>query len=208
MLNKQETSAGDILPLVSLLGFTALRIDLRRKRQHYTRVDNFVNKYIKMTLQWGTLAVMAYRFEQQLLAIRPTLLGQLLHPIGALMAALLRIFTDIYINPRAVIQEGLIIHNFAGIDLDPKSAGQNLTVNQNVCIGEDFSASGRPVIGNNVFVGAGAKILGAVTIGNDVVIAANALVTKSIPDCCSVVGVPAQIVSRGVTSDYMSFNTD
>jgi serine O-acetyltransferase len=209
MLNEQETSASDNnLPEVTLLGFNALRIDLRRKRQHYTRINNFVNKYIKMTLQWGSLAVMGYRCEQQILAIRPTFLALLLRPFGALLSALLRIFTDVYINPKAVIQEGLIIHNFAGIDLDPKFAGQNLTVNQNVCIGQDYSASGRPVIGDNVFVGAGAKILGAVTIGNNVVIAANSLVTKSIPDCCSVVGVPAQIVSRGVTSDYLSFNTD
>jgi serine O-acetyltransferase len=208
MLNEQDTPAIENLPTVWLLGLAALRIDLRRKRQHYTRIDNFVNKYIKMTLQWGSLAVMVFRFEQQILAIRPTFLGHLLRPFSSLLAALLRVFTDVYINPRAVIREGLIIHNFAGIELDPKFAGQNLTVNQNVCIGQDFTANGRPVIGNNVFVGVGAKILGAITIGNDVVIAANALVTKSIPDCCSVVGVPAQIVSRGITSDYLTFNTD
>lgn len=189
-------------------GFAALRVDLRRKRRHYTRIDNFVNKYIKMTLQWGSLAVMAFRLRQQCRSVRPGIIAALLSGIAWALDGLLRVFTDCRIAADASIGRGLVLHNFAGIDIDPARAGSNLTVNQNVCIGRDHSGDGKPSLGDNVFVGAGAKILGAVTIGDNVVIAANALVISSIPDNCSVVGNPAKIVSRGVTSDYLSFDAE
>lgn len=201
MLNSQEFSSAN-----SQAGFEALRIDLRRKRQHYTRVDNFINKYIKMTLQWGSLAVMAFRLQQQVLLVESSFVRGVLTLLVAIPCGFLRMFTDVLINPSAQIGQGLVLHNFAGIEIDPLSAGKNLTVNQNAVIGSDYEKSGKPVIGNNVFVGAGAKILGPITIGDNVVIAANALVVSSIPDCCSVVGCPAQIVSRGVTSDYLNFD--
>ncbi|MBR9792366.1 MAG: serine acetyltransferase [Gammaproteobacteria bacterium] len=192
----------------SLSGFDALRIDLRRKRRHYTRIDNFVNKYIKMTLQWGSLAVMVYRCEQQISKLDIPVLSFLLLALFRLLSAPVKLATDCRINPQAEIDKGLVLHNFAGIELDPRRVGTNLTVNQNVCIGADYYKRGKPVLGNNVFVGAGAKILGDIEIGNNVVIAANSVVISSIPDNCSVVGIPAKIVSRGVTSDYLSFDVE
>ena len=192
----------------SLSGFDALRIDLRRKRRHYTRIDNFVNKYIKMTLQWGSLAVMVYRSEQQISKLDIPVLSFLLLALFRLLCAPVKLATDCRISPQADIDRGLVLHNFAGIELDPRRAGTNLTVNQNVCIGADYYKRGKPVLGNNVFVGAGAKSLGEIEIGNNVVIAANSVVLSSIPDNCSVVGIPAKIVSRGVTSDYLSFDVE
>lgn len=44
------------------------------------------------------------------------------------------------------------------------------------------------MIGDNVFIGAGAKIIGDVLVGNNVTIGANAVITKNIPDNCTVVG--------------------
>lgn len=190
----------------NLYGIDALKVDLRRKRRHYTRVDNFVNKYIKMTLQWGSLAVMAFRLEQQVANLRVPVLKEVLVVLVKMLGGTLRVFTDCKINYAAAINKGLVLHNFAGIEINPKCAGENLTVNQNVCIGPDYISPGKPILGDNVFVGAGAKILGDIKIGNNVVIAANSMVTSSIPDNCSVVGNPAKIVSRGVTSDYLSFD--
>ena len=77
------------------------------------------------------------------------------------------------------------------------------TVNQGVSIGADWLCQGRPIIGNNVFIGAGAKVLGRIQIGDNVVIAANALVIQAVPDNCTVVGVPARIISRQATSIYL-----
>ena len=53
-----------------------------------------------------------------------------------------------------------------------------------------------PHIGDNVFIGAGAKILGDIKIGNNVKIGANAVVTKDVPDNCTVVGNPAVIINH------------
>lgn len=49
-------------------------------------------------------------------------------------------------------------------------------------------------IGDDCYIGTGATILGPINIGNNVTIAAGAVVTKDVPDNCTVAGVPAKIV--------------
>lgn len=73
--------------------------------------------------------------------------------------------------------------------------GKDVVIYQQVVIGkkspqDDIS----PIIGNNVVIGAGAKIIGGVVIGDNVNIGAGAVVTKNIPDGCTVVGNPARII--------------
>ena len=51
-------------------------------------------------------------------------------------------------------------------------------------------------IGDDVWIGANAVILPGVTIGTHCVVAAGAVVTKDVPDCCVVAGVPAKIIKR------------
>lgn len=50
------------------------------------------------------------------------------------------------------------------------------------------------VIHDDVWIGANAVILPGVTIGHHAVVAAGAVVTKDVPDCCVVAGVPAKII--------------
>jgi acetyltransferase-like isoleucine patch superfamily enzyme len=52
---------------------------------------------------------------------------------------------------------------------------------------------GKVEIGKNVWIGTGARILKNVSIGDGAIIGANAVVTKSIPEWCVAVGVPAEI---------------
>jgi acetyltransferase-like isoleucine patch superfamily enzyme len=52
------------------------------------------------------------------------------------------------------------------------------------------------VIGEDVWIGCGARILDGVQIGNGAVIGAGAVVTRSVPDYCIAVGVPAKVVGR------------
>ena len=59
-----------------------------------------------------------------------------------------------------------------------------------------MKGKGGPTIGNDCVIGAGACILGEIHIGNNVKVGANAVVLCDIPDCCTVVGVPAQIIKR------------
>ena len=93
------------------------------------------------------------------------------------------------------IGKGLFIqHGFATI-IAAKSIGDNCWVNQQVTIG--FSnKTAAPDINDNVTINAGAKVIGGITVGKNSVIGANAVVVKNVPDNCTVVGVPAQIIRR------------
>lgn len=75
---------------------------------------------------------------------------------------------------------GIIIHSRACI-------GTKCIIMHQVTIGERRLGCGVPQIGNDVFIGAGAKILGDIIIGDNVKIGANAVVTKDVPNDCTVV---------------------
>ena len=81
----------------------------------------------------------------------------------------------------------IIVHKLASI-------GNNCRIHPGVCIG---GLQGKaPSIGNNVYIGPGVKIFGGISIGNNVAIGANSVVTKNIPSNCTIIGVPAKIVSH------------
>lgn len=96
------------------------------------------------------------------------------------------------------IGAGLIIfHGFSSVMFAEK-IGENCSIYQQVTIGRGKSNGTRniPVIGDNVDIYAGAKIIGGITIGNNVKIGAGAVVTKDVPDNCTVVGNPARIIPK------------
>jgi serine O-acetyltransferase len=181
----------------------AIKSDFARKSGHYFLVDTFFERYVKTALQLGTLAVIVYRFGAWAEHIRFSparwLCLAVYHPFNVLS----EILTGIHINRNVSIGEGFIIHNFSCIRINAEVIGDNFTVNQGVTVDADWQRSGRPTIGSNVFLGSGSKVLGKITIGDNVVVAANALVIESIPDNCTVVGVPARIISRDASSNYL-----
>lgn len=184
--------------------FDYISSDLARKRKYYVRIDNFVNKYFKITFQLGTLAAVWFRFGAWVIGLSSALLRGVLTPVYVLGETVMSSLSGVHVNPRTPIGRGFVIHNFSTVFIDAQQIGENFTVNQGASVGPDWRG-GKPVVGNNVFVGAGAKVLGGVTVGDNVVIAANALVERSVPDNCTVAGVPARVISRQVTSDYMRF---
>lgn len=52
------------------------------------------------------------------------------------------------------------------------------------------------VIGENCFLGSGVKIMAGVKLGNHCIVGSNAVVTKSFPDYCVLVGIPAKIIKK------------
>lgn len=108
----------------------------------------------------------------------------------------MQIFLGCTIPPTVQIGKHCTIAHFHGIVIHHESIiGDNTYIYQNVTIGGRNGQRG-PVIGDNCFIGAGACVLGNITIGNNVKIGANAVVIESVPDGCTVVGVPAKIVHK------------
>jgi acetyltransferase-like isoleucine patch superfamily enzyme len=83
------------------------------------------------------------------------------------------------------------------VTITDNSHGANVAEELNVPPGErPLYSKGPVIIGDNVWIGDKATVLPGVHIGNNVIIAANAVVTKDVPDNCTVAGVPAKIIKR------------
>ena len=109
-----------------------------------------------------------------------------------------RFLTGIEIHPGAKIGRGLFIDHGMGIVIgETAEIGANCVLFHNVTLGGTGKHKGKrhPTIGNNVFIGTGATILGPVTVGNNVKIGANTfIIMHDVPDNCTVVGSPGEIV--------------
>ena len=107
--------------------------------------------------------------------------------------------TGIEIHPGAKIGHGFFVDHGTGVVIgETAELGENVTLYQGVTLGGTGKEQGKrhPTIGNNVMISAGAKVLGAITIGDNCKIGAGSVVLKSVPENCTVVGVPGRIVKR------------
>lgn len=104
---------------------------------------------------------------------------------------------DFHIEPNVLGAGVKIVHpgfrkipNFVEI-------GENATILPMVLIGKKRpGVKGKAMIGNNVYISTGVTILAPITIGDNVIIGAGAVVTKDIPNNCTVAGIPAKIVNQ------------
>lgn len=85
-------------------------------------------------------------------------------------------------------------HNYATY-LNAEHIGSNFYCLQLVTLGNDGKMQ-RPIIGDDVKIFTGATVFGGITIGNHVTIGAGAVVSKNVPDNCTVIGNPAYIVKK------------
>jgi serine O-acetyltransferase len=107
--------------------------------------------------------------------------------------------TGIDIHPGATIGERVIIDHGMGVVI-----GETAVVEDDVLIYHGVTLGGtslerkkrHPTIRRNCVLGSGAKILGNVEIGEGTRIGSNSVVVKDVPARCTVVGIPARIVSR------------
>lgn len=116
-----------------------------------------------------------------------------------LISEFARFLTGIEIHPGATIGNRLFIDHGTGIVIgETAEIGEDVLLYQGVTLGGTGKEKGKrhPTLLNNVVVGAGAKILGNITIGNNVKVGAGSVVLRNVADGCTVVGVPAKIVSR------------
>ncbi|MBI3306567.1 MAG: serine O-acetyltransferase [Candidatus Omnitrophica bacterium] len=119
--------------------------------------------------------------------------------VPRLLSQLVRFFTGVEIHPGATIGPGLFIDHGMGVVIGETSiVGANVTLYQGVTLGGTGTQRGKrhPTLGDNVVVGAGAKVLGNIRLGNNVKVGAGSVVVHPVPDHCTVVGVPAEIVRK------------
>lgn len=140
----------------------------------------------------GFHAILAHRFNHFLYQLKVPFIPRLLSQI-------VRFFTGIEIHPGARIGCGFFVDHGMGVVIgETTEIGRNVTLYQGVTLGGTGIQRGKrhPTLGDNVVVGAGAKVLGNIHLGNNVKVGAGSVVVHPVPDNCTVVGVPAEIVRK------------
>lgn len=119
--------------------------------------------------------------------------------LARVIANVARIFTGIEIHPGAVIGRKFFIDHGMGVVIGETTIiGNSVTLYQGVTLGGTSLQKGKrhPTLEDDVVVGAGAKILGPFVVGKGARVGSNAVVLKEVPDCATVVGIPAQVVGQ------------
>ncbi|WP_395339756.1 serine O-acetyltransferase [Ningiella sp. W23] len=104
------------------------------------------------------------------------------------------------IHPAAVIGKGVMFDHATGIVIGETAVVEdNVSILQEVTLGGTGNESGdrHPKVRQGVMIGSGAKILGNIEIGRGSRIGAGSVVLNDVPQCTTVVGVPAKVV--GIT---------
>lgn len=185
--------------------FELIRADLDRKTRGFgvrPEDQTFFRKRITPFLEFGTFAVVVYRFGSWAYTVKIPIIRQILIALYLFVNVFCMAVTGIHIARENKIGPGLVIHNFSGILILANEIGHSCTLNQGASI-MNVRGVGRATIGNNVYFGAGCKVVGAVTIGDNVVVSANSMVISDVPSGSTVLGVPARVISREANSPYL-----
>jgi serine O-acetyltransferase len=113
---------------------------------------------------------------------------------GSILRLFLKQNADTFIKPSLELGNyARFVHPHC-VHINCDSIGHHLIIYHCITIG---GINGKtPIIGNNVTIGCHSAILGDVKIGNNVNIGAGTIVTKDIPDNCTVIGNHAVIVRQ------------
>lgn len=108
------------------------------------------------------------------------------------------------IHPAALVGKGVMFDHATGIVIGETAVIEdNVSVLQNVTLGGTGNESGdrHPKVREGVMIGSGAKVLGNIEIGRASKVGAGSVVLDNVPECVTVVGVPAKVVSRHVRQE-------
>jgi sugar O-acyltransferase (sialic acid O-acetyltransferase NeuD family) len=90
-----------------------------------------------------------------------------------------------------IITVNVSIGNFVILNL-ACTVGHDTKIGDYCSFMPSVNISGEVDIENSVYVGTGAKIINLLTIGNSTIVGAGAVVSKSLPEKCTAVGIPAK----------------
>lgn len=110
---------------------------------------------------------------------------------SAFVADSANIYEGTVIYPRAVLDKDVIIEKDCIININT-TVSHNSTIKGHSFLSPSCVICGRVSIGKRCFIGANSTILPEITITDDVTIGAGAVVTKSITEPGTYVGIPAR----------------
>lgn len=126
------------------------------------------------------------------------------HLVGRWISAVGRILTGIEIHPGATIGERFFIDHGMGVVIgETAEIGDDVTLYQGVTLGgvspsvdseSQRDTKRHPTLQDGVIVGSGAQVLGPISVGRCARVGANAVVTKDVPDCATMVGIPGRAI--------------
>jgi sugar O-acyltransferase (sialic acid O-acetyltransferase NeuD family) len=93
-----------------------------------------------------------------------------------------------YVNVHASLGNGVFINNACIVEHDN-------TIESFSHLAPGVITGGGVKIGERCFLGLGSRVNDHLTIGHNVTVGSGAVVTKSLPDDCTAVGIPARIIS-------------
>jgi serine O-acetyltransferase len=167
------------------------------------------SRLVVLLLAPGAQASVLYRIGHRLYGVRRG--ARLLAPARlayVIAARLVEIVTGIHLNPTARIGSGLYIGHFGGVIIGGGvviGACCNLSQGVTLGVGGRGSRRGSPSLGDRVYVAPGAKVIGPIRIGDDAAIGANAVVTRDVPDRGVAVGIPARVISRQGSFEFVRY---
>lgn len=143
----------------------------------------------------GQVVVVAYRVAhaaRQPLGARPRPWAI---PVGLLYRLLIEWVLSVEIPWRTQIGRRLRVFHGAGIVINDRTViGDDVSIRQNVTLGNARPDGPCPIIGSGVELGAGCIVIGGVRVGDGARVGAGAVVTKDVPPGATVVGNPARIL--------------
>ena len=146
------------------------------------------NTFEVLTAYPGLHALWLHRIARRLWDARLLWLGRMVSHFG-------RWLTGIEIHPGATIGRRFFIDHGMGVVIgETAEIGDDCTLYHGVTLGGTSWDKGKrhPTLEDGVVIGAGAKVLGPHVIGKNARVGSNAVVLKNVPDCVTVVGVPAR----------------
>jgi serine O-acetyltransferase len=161
----------------------------------------------------GLWACAVYRFFRPLVRHRFAAIRRPAHVASILAKKWIEVVAGISLPAQCDVGAGLFISHFGGVIVSPRARiGRTCNLGHGVTIGsggrgerEGVSLEGVPVIGDRVYIGPGACLFGPIDVGDDASIGANAVVTRSLPERAVAVGIPARILNRRGSFDYVHY---
>jgi len=154
------------------------------------KIQNILDHDLVITPE--ELAIYIYRLQNEIINLNSE---KEFKDILLALSYLQRMYTQIEIYYSAEIGKNFrIIHGLGTVIGARVKIKDNVTIYQNVTLGDTGTTLGRPIIENDVKIYSGAKVIGSITIGRNSIIGANSVVNKSVKSGTTVVGIPAKEV--------------